>query len=124
MGLNDYVAAGIMGNIMVEVGGQTLDISRYSCRESNSGRYYGMCQWAGSRKERLLRDFGGTLKDQCEFLKVELFEVIPQSNSFYELQDEQEAALYFAKKFERCAEYSYAKRLKCATKALEYFTAK
>ena len=120
--LNDYVAAGIMGNIMTEVGGQTLDISKYSCRESNGGAYYGMCQWAGPRKERLLKDFGGTLEAQCKFLGVELFEIIPEGNSFYDLQDEQEAALYFAKYYERCATWSYAKRQSSATKALQYFT--
>ena len=122
IGLNDYVAAGIMGNIMTEVGGQTLDISKYSCRESNGGAYYGMCQWAGPRKERLLNDFGGSLEAQCKFLNVELFEIIPEDNSFYDLQDEQEAALYFAKKYERCATWSYAKRQSSATKALQYFT--
>lgn len=120
MGLNDYVAAGILGNIMTEVGGQTLDISKYSCRESNN--YYGMCQWAGPRKDRLLNDFGRTLEDQCRFLQVELFEIIPETDSFYQLQDEKEAALYFAKKYERCAKWSYAKRQDYATKALQYFT--
>ena len=120
--LNDYVAAGVLGNIMTEVGGQTLDISKYSCRESNGGTYYGMCQWAGPRKERLLNDFGRSLEDQCRFLKVELFEIIPENNSFYDLQDEQEAALYFAKKYERCATWSYSKRQVNATKALQYFT--
>lgn len=122
IGLNDYVAAGILGNIMTEVGGQTLDISKYSCRESNGGAYYGMCQWAGPRKERLLNDFGRSLEDQCRFLHVELFEIIPENNSFYDLQDEQEAALYFAKKYERCATWSYSKRQVSATKALQYFT--
>ena len=122
IGLNEYVAAGIIGNIMTQVGGQTLDISLYSCRESNGGLYYGMCQWAGSRKDRLLNDFGRSLEDQCRFLHVELFEVIPKDNSFYDLQDEQEAALYFAKTYERCATWSYAKRQTCATRALEYFT--
>ena len=122
IGLNDYVAAGIMGNIMTEVGGQTLDISLYSCRESNGGTYYGICQWAGGRKERLLNDFGRSLEDQCKFLHAELFEVIPKDNSFYDLQDEQEAALYFAKTYERCATWSYARRQTSATRALEYFT--
>ena len=122
MGLNDYVAAGIMGNIMTEVGGQTLDISKYSCRESNGGLYYGMCQWAGPRKERLLKDFGGTLEAQCKFLSVELFEIIPEDNSFYDLQDEKEAALYFAKYYERCGSGSYGVRQTNATKALQYFT--
>ena len=40
-GWNDYVCAGIMGNLMTEVGGQTLDI-RYTL---SSNSYYGMCQW-------------------------------------------------------------------------------
>lgn len=119
--LNDYVAAGIMGNLMVEVGGQTLDFSRHSCKESQGGKYYGICQWAGSRKERLLKDFGGSIEDQCRFLHVELYEVIPATNDFYSMQDEKEAALYFAKKFERCSSRSYEKRQNCATKALEFF---
>ena len=120
LGLNDYVCAGIIGNIMAEVGGQTLDISRWPIY--SQGTYYGICQWAGSRKERLLRDFGTTLQDQIEFLSVEMFEVIPKDNSFYQMTDEQEAALYFAKKYERCNSKYYSVRQKNATKALEYFT--
>ena len=120
LGLNDYVCAGIMGNIMREVGGDTLDISRWPVYSQTV--YYGVCQWAGSRKERLLRDFGTTLNDQIRFLSVELFEVIPQDNSFYQMTDEREAALYFAKKYERCSSKGYEKRQRNATKALEYFT--
>ena len=120
LGLNDYVCAGIMGNIMAEVGGQTLDISRWPIY--SQGTYYGICQWAGGRKQRLLNDFGTTLNDQIRFLSVELFEVIPKENSFYSMQDEQEAALYFAKKYERCNSKYYSVRQKNATKALEYFT--
>lgn len=120
LGLNEYVCAGIIGNIMAEVGGQTLDISRWPIY--SQGTYYGICQWAGSRKQRLLNDFGTTLNDQIRFLSVELFEVIPKDNSFYNMQDEQEAALYFAKKYERCNSKYYTVRQKNATKALEYFT--
>lgn len=120
LGLNDYVCAGIMGNIMREVAGDTLDISRWPIY--SQGTYYGICQWAGSRKNRLLNDFGTTLNDQIRFLSVELFEVIPKDNSFYNMQDEQEAALYFAKKYERCSSKGYEKRQRNATKALEYFT--
>lgn len=120
LGLNDYVCAGIMGNIMAEVGGQTLDISKWSQYSEN--HYYGICQWAGSRKDRLLKDYGRTLSDQLEFLSVELFEVIPKNNSFYSMQDEREAALYFAKKYERCGSGSYSVRQTNATKALKYFT--
>lgn len=120
LGLNEYVCAGIMGNIMAEVGGQTLDISRWPIYSQDT--YYGICQWAGGRKQRLLNDFGTTLNDQIRFLSVELFEVIPKDNSFYNMQDEQEAALYFAKKYERCSTKGYVKRQNNATKALEYFT--
>jgi uncharacterized coiled-coil protein SlyX len=120
LGLNNYVCAGIMGNIMAEVGGQTLDISRWP--QYSKGSHYGICQWGGSRKTRLLNDFGTTLEDQIRFLSVELFEEIPKGNSFYSMQDEKEAALYFAKHFERCGTGSYNVRKKNATKALEYFT--
>ncbi len=120
LGLNDYVCAGILGNIMAEVGGQTLDISKYSCKSNNG--YYGMCQWAGGRKDRLLKDFGKSLDAQCRFLGVELFEVIPKDNSFYKLQNEKQAALYFAQYYERCNSSSYAVRKTNATKALKYFT--
>ena len=122
LGLNDYVCAGIMGNIMAEVGGQTLDISRWSTYAGNS-YYYGICQWAGSRKSRLLNDFGTSLEAQVKFLGVELFEVIPSDNSFYNMQNEKEAALYFAKYYERCNSKHYSVRQQNATAALQYFTA-
>jgi hypothetical protein len=120
IGLNDYVCAGIIGNIMTEVGGQTLDISRWP--QYSQKNYYGICQWAGGRKQRLLNDFGTTLNDQIRFLSVELFEVIPKGNSFYNMQDEKQAALYFAKYYERCGSSSYNVRQSNATKALQYFT--
>jgi hypothetical protein len=120
LGFNEYVCAGIIGNIMAEVGGQTLDISRWPVYSQNS--YYGICQWSGSRKQRLLNNFGTTLESQLRFLSVELFEVIPKGNSFYNMQDEKEAALYFAKYYERCGAGSYSVRQSNATKALNYFT--
>ena len=120
LGLNDYVCAGIMGNIMREVAGDTLDISRWPVYSQTV--YYGICQWAGSRKERLLKDFGITLNDQIRFLSVELFEVIPKGSSFYDMQNEKDTALYFAKYYERCSTKGYVKRQDNATKALEYFT--
>lgn len=123
LGLNKYVCAGILGNIMAEVGGQTLDISRWAKYSATNTKYYGICQWAGGRKQRLLNDFGTTLEDQIRFLSVELFEVIPKGNSFYNMQDEKQAALYFAKYYERCGTGSYSVRQANATKALAYFTA-
>jgi hypothetical protein len=120
LGLNDYVCAGIMGNIMAEVGGNTLDISLYSCVDT--GTYYGICQWGWGRRDRLLSEYGTSLDAQLKFLSVELNEIFPAGSSFYNMQDEQEAALYFAKYFERCASYTYDVRLWNASTALEYFT--
>lgn len=120
-GLNDYVCAGILGNIMAEVGGQTLDISRWFNYAGNSN-YYGICQWAGSRKTRLLNNFGTSLEAQVEFLCVELFERIPRDNLFYDMQNEKEAALYFAKYYEGCSSKHYSVRQVNATTALNYFT--
>ena len=120
LGLNEYVCAGIIGNIMAEVGGQTLDISRWP--QYSKGNYYGICQWSSGRKNRLLNDFGTTLEDQIRFLSVELFEVIPKDSSFYNMQDEKQAALYFAKYYERCSSKYYGVRQKNATVAFNYFT--
>lgn len=120
LGLNDYVCAGILGNIMAEVGGQTLDFSRWE--HWSQGTHYGICQWGGSRKARLLNDFGRDFESQVRFLGVELFEVIPSNDSFYGMQDEKETALYFAKYYERCSSKYYSIRQENATKALEYFT--
>ena len=120
LGLNDFVCAGILGNIMAEVGGQTLDISRWPTYSKKN--YYGICQWSGGRKSRLLNDFGNTLEAQLKFLGTELFEVIPKTSSFYKMQNEKEAALYFAKYYERCSSKYYSIRQTNATKALTYFT--
>lgn len=120
LGLNDYVCAGILGNIMAEVGGQTLDFSNWE--HWSQGTHYGICQWGGSRKDRLLKDYGGDFQSQVTFLGVELFEEIPRENSFYDMQNEKEAALYFAKYYERCSSKYYNVRKSNATKALNYFT--
>lgn len=121
-GLNDYVAAGIIGNMMTEVAGTSLDLSRWKLYSYKST--YGLCQWLGPRKERLLTEFGSTVTDQLDFLYVEMYEVIKMGDKFYDMQDEKEAALYFAKVFERCGKGSYNQRQSNATKALEYFTGK
>lgn len=119
-GLSDVVCAGIMGNIMAEVGGQTLDIS-YWKKQSPSDSYYGICQWNRAGIERMLQGYGSNLRAQINFLIDELYRVFPNDHVFYTLEDEKEVALYFAKYFEKCGTGSYNVRQKNATKALEYF---
>ena len=47
MNYNPYVAAGIIGNMMAECGGQTLHLKWWSC---NSTGHYGLCQSASGNQ--------------------------------------------------------------------------
>lgn len=122
-GWNDYVCAGIMGNLMAEVGGQTLNI-RYTL---SSGSYYGMCQWSRGYSQV----WGAGLETQCDFLRDTIkyeFDTYGSKyqkgfnfNSFLNMTDAQQAALAFAKSYERCGSGSYGVRQKNALKAYNYF---
>ena len=123
LGYNDYVAAGILGNIMAEVGGQTLAIQP----TLSNGTYYGMCQWKmcyypsvnGLGTEGQLDLLANTIEQEFnEFGYVSGYSY----EEFLNIQDEQTAALAFAKTYERCGSGSHSVRQKNATKALEYFT--
>ena len=70
---------------------------------------------------RLLSEFGSTFEDQLRFLAVELSEIFKEGDPFYDIQDEKEAALCFAKRFERCSSKYYSVRQINATTALKYF---
>lgn len=125
LGWNDYVCAGIMGNIMAEVGGQTLNIEPYLY----SGQYYGICQWYLPYTDGTLS--GASLEYQCEYLKNTIekeFNVFGYKYSssmnylnFLNLSSPSEAALCFAKCYERCASFSYNIRQTNAQKAYTYF---
>lgn len=124
LGWNDYVCAGIMGNLMAEVGGQTLNI-QYSIT-SHDG-YYGMCQWS----KGYTKVWGADLQSQCDFLRDTIkyefdtygfkYQKGFNFNSFLNMTDAQQAALAFAKSYERCASGSYGIRQKNALKAYNYF---
>lgn len=123
LGYNDYVAAGIIGNIMAEVGGQTLNIQP----TLSNGTYYGMCQWKlcyypsvnGLETEGQLDLLASTIEQEFnEFGHVSGYSY----EEFLNIQNEQTAALAFAKTYERCGSGSHSVRQKNATKALEYFT--
>ena len=61
LGYNDYVCAGIMGNLMAEVGGQTLALKV----NVSTSTHYGMCQWS---KLYYGEVWGASLPNQCDFL--------------------------------------------------------
>ena len=124
LGWSDAVCAGIMGNIMAEVGGQTLNINPYS----SSSSYYGMCQWSRRYYPQII---GGSLEDQCDFLRDTIRKEINTYGSnyasgmnyekFLQLDDPQDVALCFAKAYERCGSGSYGVRQSNAVKAYQYF---
>lgn len=124
LGWNDYVCAGIMGNLMAEVGGQTLDIKYWL----QGNGYYGMCQWNKSYRSGV---WGADLVGQCDFLRDTIqFELDTfgyaykkgfNFNSFLNMSNERDAAKAFAKCYERCDSSTYNIRMNNAEKAYDYF---
>ena len=121
MGYNDYVAAGVLGNIMNEAGSNSLDINPSA---QNSGGYYGICQWNSSMYGDV---WYCNLVEQLDYLNNTIeYEYNNCGNMSYEnfcnLTDEREAALSFARSYERCSSASYGRRQNNATTALNYFS--
>ena len=122
-GYSDTVAASILGNMMVEVGGLTLDLDW----DMYDNRYYGICQWS----REYSKVWGASLEEQCNFLeatiKYELdtygymYKTGYNYGSFLLSSDIREATLAFAKAYERCGSASYKQRQKCAIDAYNYF---
>ena len=126
MGLNEHVAAGILGNMMAEVGGQTLDL-QVDC----SGRgYYGICQW--SRKYMVYDITGSDLDTQLEYLNKTIEDEFAVFGDLYtsgftyqdfcNMQNAQDAAKAFAVVYERCGSGSHNVRKSNAVTAYEYYT--
>ena len=115
LGYSDYVAAGIMGNLMTETGGNTLNIKPKAY--SSNKKYYGICQWS---KKYYPKVYGKNLDYQLSFLKNTIknefntygYKYAKGFNykSFLKLKDPKKAALAFAKVYERCGSGSYSKR--------------
>lgn len=64
MGLSDPVAAGILGNMMAECGGQTLDLQPYIYGYG----YYGLCMWYLEYTNGRLY-WGSSVEEQLNYLK-------------------------------------------------------
>lgn len=110
LGCSNEVTAGILGNIMAEVGGQTLNIQWWL----SSNYYVGMCQWSRSLTNI---SYNPSLEEQCNYLRdtieyeINTFGYAYKSNFNYEaflsLTDAQDAALAFSKTYERCTSMSH-----------------
>ena len=124
-GFSDEVIAGIIGNLMAEVGGQTLNLN-YTNETKN---YYGMCQW---NKKTYKKVIGQDLQGQINFLINSMEDEFNtfgycyrdnfNFNSFLNLSNEQDVAIAFATCYERCGSSSHKTRANNASIAYEYFT--
>lgn len=123
LGYNDYVIAGILGNIMAEVGGQTLNID-YT---TGSSSYYGICQWS----TKYSNVYGASLEEQCQYLADTIeYEFNTYGSNyksgfdyedFINLTDARQAAKAFMKCYERCSANTTRVRQSNAVTAYNYF---
>lgn len=130
-GWSPETCAGIIGNMMAEIGGGTLDLSDW---DSNGGCGYGLIQWTGERRSSIKNRYDAypNIQQQLTFMKDELFgtnnteqqvsddnlKVIMNSNGE---QTPESIAYCFASYYERCASQHRAKRQGYARIAYEYF---
>lgn len=130
LGWNEYVCAGVMGNLMTETGGQTLNIDPSLYGHGSNRGYYGICQWS---KKYYPEVQGQNLQYQLDFLRdtveyeFNTYGRLYQSGMKYEeftqmTGDCRATALAFAKVYERCNSKYYSVRQTNAEKAYEYFT--
>ena len=127
LGWNDYVCAGVMGNMMAEVGGQTLNLQPYLYGHSGAN-YYGLCQWSsryypsiqGADVDAQLDFLASTVKKELNTYGY-LFRSGLDYEAFCNLTDAEDAAMAFAKAYERCGSGSYGVRQRNAIKAYNYF---
>lgn len=121
LGWNDIACAGALGNMMAEVGGQTLNLD-YDLWD-DSGEYYGLCQWVSYYCPEVM---GVGLDEQLAYLKQTVEYNMNEWNvpyeSFLNAGTPQEAALMFAIGYERCNPRNYHIRTINAALAYEYYT--
>lgn len=126
-GFSQEVTCAIIGNMMIETSGGSLALN--PTIYSPSGNYYGLCQWS---KKYYPEAHGLSFEQQLEFLlnniewEINTFGKCYKEGFKYEdfltITDPAEAALAFAKSYERCGPASYKMRQEAAEKAYEYFS--
>ena len=126
-GFSQEVTCAIIGNMMIETSGGSLALN--PTIYSPSGNYYGLCQWS---KKYYPEAHGLSFEQQLEFLlnniewEINTFGKCYKEGFKYEdfltITDPAEAALAFAKSYERCGPASYEMRQEAAEKAYEYFS--
>lgn len=125
-GYSEVISSAIIGNMMIETSGGSLGLkpSVYN----PSGNFYGLCQWSLKYYPEV-KDL--SFKRQLDYLvetiqwELDTFGENYKRGFKYEdfltMTNPAEAALAFAKAYERCGTGSYKMRQEAAEKAYEYF---
>lgn len=122
LGYNDYVCAGIMGNLMIETGGYTLNLDPYAY----GGDYYGICQWSayycpgiqGADLDTQLNYLANTIEYEINVYGFNYSSTMDY-DEFLQMTDAGEAAKVFGQCYERGAGSDV--RAECAYAAYAYF---
>lgn len=127
LGYSDVACAGILGNLMAECGGHTLNLNPF-LYDKASGKYYGMFQWSTFYYPSIE---GASFEAQLDYYaqtSIPIFKTWGKNyaegftlDDFNELSDPRETALAFAKIYERCASWTYERRQDFAEVAYQYF---
>ena len=133
-GWTPETCAGIIGNMMAEIGGGTLNLSNWN---SNGGCGYGLIQWTGGRRSTLKGRYGSypTIEQQLIFMRDELFgtnntrqqvssSVLNKIMNTNGNETPESIAFCFASNYERCASQYRTRRQGYARIAYEYFMSK
>lgn len=128
-GYSDSVVAGIMGNMMRECGGDTLDLDWDVVGHFNGDEFYGLCQWCLRYTPSGFK--GSSIKEQCEHLHNTIEAEFATFGGNYNgmtyeeflKADTRTAAIAFCCVYERCGDYSNEgpRRANNAEKAYKQF---
>lgn len=111
-GYSDSVAAGIIGNMMRECGGDTLDLDWDIVGHYNGDEFYGLCQWCLRYTPAGFKN--STIKEQCDYLHRTIESEFATYGGNYNgityseflKADTRTAAIAFERVYERCGDYA------------------
>lgn len=111
-GYSDSVAAGIIGNMMRECGGDTLNLDWNIVGHYNGDEFYGLCQWCLRYTPSGFK--GSNVKEQCEYLQKTIKSEFANYGGNYNgityneflKSNTRTAAIAFERVYERCGDYS------------------
>lgn len=111
-GYSDSVAAGIIGNMMRECGGDTLNLDWDIVGYYNGDEYYGLCQWCLRYTPSGFKN--ASIKKQCDYLYQTIESAFDSFGGNYHgityseflKADTRTAAIAFERVYERCGDYA------------------